>query len=348
MTNSADFLASPGRSLSRIFLAAAIVLASTCSPAGELTVYSSAEADNLKIFADAFAKAHPEISVKWVQGSTGAIQSRLIAEKDKPVADVVFAHTAGNMDALASAGLLQPYEPQGIERVSARFVDTRTPPAWVGLYGWASAICVNTTLARQQGLAAPTTWEDLLKPEYKGKIVMPNPGSSGTGALLLTGWVQMWGEEKAWAYLDRLNKNVAEYTASGSRPCEMVAKGDAVIGLSLPARGARLKAAGAPIDVLIAADGTGWDLQAVGIVRQTPNLADAKTFMDWAVSVPAMETYGANAELTAVRVRVRKPEFLPPNITEKMIKVNFQWLAKEQGRLVAEWQRRYATAATKN
>lgn len=348
MMFSGNFPAFPGRPLSRILLAATLTFASAINVAGELTIYSSAEADNLKIFADAFAKAHPEISIKWVQGSTGVIQSRLIAEKDKPVADVVFAHTAGNMEGLASAGVLEQYEPQGLERVSARFVDTRTPPAWVGLYGWASAICFNTALARQQGLAAPASWEDLLKPEYKGKIVMPNPATSGTGSLLLTGWVQMWGEEKAWAYLDRLNKNVAEYTSSGSRPCELAAKGDTVIGLSLPARGARLKAGGAPIDVIIASDGTGWDLQAVGIVRQTRNLADAKTFVDWAVSVPAMETYGANAELTAVRVRVRKPEFLPPNITEKMIKVNFQWLAKEQGRLVAEWQRRYAPSAPKN
>jgi len=155
----------------------------------------------------------------------------------------------------------------------------------------------------------------------------------------------MWGEEKAWAYMDKLNENIVMYARTGSAPCERAASGDAVVGLSLPARGARIKAQGAPIDVVLAAEGTGWDLQAVAVMQQTRNPGDARAFVDWAVSMPAMELYGVNAEVTASRVRVRKPEFLPPNISEKMIKVNFQWVAREQARILAEWKRRYGNKA---
>ena len=182
---------------------------------------------------------------------------------------------------------------------------------------------------------------------FKGKVIMPSPVTSGTGLLMVTGWIQMWGEDKAWAYMDKLNGNISRYTTSGSRPCELAGAGETAVGLSLPARGARIKAGGAPIDVIVASDGTGWDIQAAGIVRGSKNQADAKTLVDWAVSMPAMEFFGASAEVTALRVRVRKPEFLPPNITEKLIRIDFKWLVKEQGRIIAEWERRYGARIEK-
>ena len=347
MNRSRDLRLPRATTLPSVIAGLALAFDMTLVQAGEVTAYSSAEADTLKVFADAFSKAHPDILVNWVQGSTGVIQARLIAEKDKPVADVVFAHTAANMEALAQGDLLDPYGPPGVERLIGRFVDTRKPPAWIGLYGWASAMCFNTAIAAKDGLPKPATWEDLVQPVFKGKVVMPSPVTSGTGLLMVTGWIQMWGEEKAWAYMDKLNGNVSRYTTSGSRPCELAGAGEAAVGLSLPARGARIKAGGAPIDVIVASDGTGWDIQAAGIVRGSKNQADAKTLVDWAVSMPAMEVFGANAEVTALRVRVRKPEFLPPNITEKLIKIDFKWLAKEQGRIIAEWERRYGAKVEK-
>jgi iron(III) transport system substrate-binding protein len=42
-----------------------------------------------------------------------------------------------------------------------------------------------------------------------------------------------------------------------------------------------------------------------------------------------------------VTVKVQKMENVPTNIAEKMIKVDFDWVAKEQSRVVAEWRRRY-------
>ena len=60
----------------------------------------------------------------------------------------------------------------------------------------------------------PTSWQDLLKPEYKGKLVMPNPASSGTGYLHVASILQMMGEEKGWAYLDALDKNMEQYIKS--------------------------------------------------------------------------------------------------------------------------------------
>ena len=322
-----------------------LALAATGVQAGALTVYSSADADVLKIYADEFQRAHPAIKVEWVRDSTGIIQSRLMTEKAGTRADVVFAHTAANLVAIGQAGLLAPYAPAGLDRLNGRFLEKREPPQWVGLYGWASTLCVNTAQAQKTGLPPPRLWTDLVQPAYKGKVVMPNPATSGTGLLMVNGWIQLWGEDKAWAYMDKLHQNIASYTSSGSRPCEMAAAGETVVGLSLPARGARLKAKGAAIDVLIAEEGTGWDMQAAAIMKTTDNLKDAKIFMDWAVSKDAMEAYGRNAEVTALKVRVQKMEHLPANIPEKMVKVDFEGIAREKDRILAEWQRRYESKA---
>lgn len=326
-------------------LAFALTLGAGVASAATLTVYSSADADLLKAIAEAFGKDHPAIKVEWVRDSTGIIQKRLLAEKDKPQADVVFAHTAASMVALAQAGLLSAYAPKGVDKLNGRYLEKRDPPQWVGLYAWASAICFNSEAARKAGASRPARWTDLTQPAWAGKLVMPNPQTSGTGALMVNGWIQMWGEEKAWAFMDQLHRNISVYSTSGSKPCEQAASGDAVAGLSLPARGAELKTRGAPIEVVLAEEGTGWDMQAVGIVKGTRNLKDAQTLADWAVSSAAMEVYGRSREATALRVRVQKAANMPANVTEKMVKMDFEWVAKEQPRILAEWARRYGAKA---
>ena len=187
----------------------------------------------------------------------------------------------------------------------------------------------------------PRRWTDLTDPAYRGQITMPNPASSGTGFLMVSAWIQMWGEDKAWEFMDALHENVATYSHSGSKPCEQAASGEYVVGISFPFRGARLKSQGAPIEVIIPEEGTGWEMQAVAIMTGARNLEAARTFLDWSVSQGAMEAYGRQYEVTALSVDVDKPEHFPENIEEKMIDNDFSWAAREQPRIIAEWRRRY-------
>lgn len=113
------------------------------------------------------------------------------------------------------------------------------------------------------------------------------------------------------------------------------------MGLSLPFRGATLKAQGAPIDVIVAEEGTGWEMQVGAIMKNTKNLEDSKTFMDWIVSQEAMNVYGTRNEVTALPVSVAKHQHMPPGIETKLIKNDFEWAAKDLSRIVAEWRRRY-------
>lgn len=313
----------------------------TAAQAGQLTIYSSVEGDNLKVFSERFAKAHPDIKINWVRDSTGIIQARLMAEKDNPRNDVIFGHAATDLLALDALNQFLPYSPKGVDKLDARYRDKRAVPTWTGLWGFANAVCFNTVEAAKRNIPKPTTWADLTKPVYRGQITMPNPASSGTGFLSVAGWVQIMGKDKAWAFMDGLHANIASYSHSGSKPCNQVAAGEYVVGISLPGRAADLKAKGAPLEAVIPQDGIGWEMQGVSIMKTTKNEADAKTFVDWAVSEGAMEAYASMVEVVAYPVKTPGRAHMPPDVAKRMINNDFAWAAANKATLLDEWRKRY-------
>ena len=164
-----------------------------------------------------------------------------MAEKDNPQADVIWGTAATSMIIFNNEGMLEPYAPKGVEDVLPQFKDAGNPPAWVGVDTYLTAFCFNTQVAEEYGLPKPTSWEDLLDPVYEGHIVMPNPASSGTGFMFESSVLQGLGENKGWEYLSELDKNMAIYTKSGSKPCKMAGAGEYAIGISFAFVAARLQ-----------------------------------------------------------------------------------------------------------
>jgi iron(III) transport system substrate-binding protein len=247
------------------------------------------EADQLKAYKAAFEQANPDVTIRWVRDSTGIVTAKLLAEKDNPQADVVMGLAATSLMLLDKEGMLMPYAPAGLGKVDPAMRDPNEPPRWVGMDVWASALCFNTVEAEGKQLPKPASWADLTKPEYHGQIAMPNPASSGTGYLMVSAWLQMMGEEQGWAYMDALHENIAAYTHSGSKPCRQAGAGEYAVGLSFEYRANRTKQDGAPIDVVLPAEGLGWDMEATGIVSTTKEPEAAKKLADWATSPEANE-----------------------------------------------------------
>ncbi len=309
--------------------------------ATELTVYTAVESDDLQKYAQRFNQAHPDISIRWVRDSTGVMTARLLAEKENPRADVIWGLAATSLLLLDEEGMLHPYAPAGVEKLDPKFVDQNTPPAWVGMDAWVAAICYNTIEGEKQGVPMPTSWADLTRPEYQGHVIMPNPSSSGTGYLDVASWIQLFGEEKAWEFMDGLHNNISRYTHSGSAPCNLAASGEAVVGVSFAFRAARLKSQGAPIEIVFPSEGLGWDMEAAAIVKGTQNLEAAQTLMDWIVSREANEMYNEGYAVVAMPGVAKPIENYPVDIVERMIDNDFSFAAVNRDRILQEWQRRY-------
>jgi iron(III) transport system substrate-binding protein len=331
-------------------LAAAVVLAlagGTAVAKTTLTVYTAIEADDLKKYAARFNEDYPDIEIKWVRDSTGVVTAKLLAEKANPQADVIWGLAATSLLVLKPEGMLLPYAPKGLEKLSAQFRDKDNPPSWVGMDAWVAAICFNTAEAAKKNLPKPTSWKDLTKPVYKGQIVMPNPASSGTGFLDVSSWLQLFGEPEGWKYMDALHENIGVYVHSGSKPCTMAGSGEYPIGVSFEFRAARQKKQGAPLDIVFPSEGSGWDMEATAIVKGTKNLDAVKAFVDWTVTEKAMKLYNEGYAVLAVPGIAKPIEFLPANMLEHMAKNDFQWAATNRAKILAEWERRYNAKSEK-
>lgn len=315
----------------------------------KLTVYSALENEQLAPFKVAIEKAVPEVEVEWVRDSTGVITARFLAEKDNPKADMVLGLAASSMLLFEQANLLEAYTPAGSEQLRAGFRDTADPKTWTGMNAFLGVICFNTVEAKKAGIAQPVSWKDLLDPKYKGQLAMPHPASSGTGYLTVAGWIQTMGADAAWKYMDALHQNIAVYTHSGSAPCVQAAKGERIAGISLDTRAAKEKTNGAPLDVVLPTEGIGWDVEAFGIVRGTKHAAAAKKVADWAASKPANELYARWYPITAHPDVKNVPPNYPANAEARMVKMDFNEMAKQRASVLAEWSKRYeGKAAPKN
>jgi len=333
----------------RVAVAAALALAAVSAHAQktELLVYTALETDQLKAYTESFNKQYPDIELKFVRDSTGVITAKLLAEKANPQADAILGVAASSMEIFKGEGMLAPYSPTGFQKLTRNYSDGANPPSWVGQDVFAAVVCYNTVEGAKKGIPKPETWQDLLKPVYKGQITMPNPASSGTGFFDVSAWLQMYGEQGGWKYMDALHENIAQYTHSGSKPCRQAGAGEFVVGISFDFRGNDVKQKGAPVELVFPKEGLGWDIEAAGIMKNTKKMDAAKKLMDWVATKDANEHFAKNFALVAHPDVKPVLAHLPQDLDKRLIKNDFAFAAKNRDRILEEWQRRYAAKTEK-
>lgn len=317
------------------------VSAASAQARTKLVVYSTLEPDNIAEYKRAFEADNPDLEIVWIRDSTGVVTARILAERTTSTADAIWGLAVTTMTKLKAEGLLVPYAPANLAAIKPAFRDKADPPAWVGMEAWVAALCFNTIEATKHGLKRPTSWFDLTDPAFKGRIVMPNPASSGTGFFHVSGWLQMFGEEKGWSYMDALDRNIAQYQHSGTKPCRDAASGEFAVGISYELAGATLKTKGAPIEVLLLKEGGGWDMDTAAILKSTRNLAAAKRLMDFAASRKANEIYARFVSQVAIEGVGQPIPNYPEGVAKSMIRNDLEWAAANRDRIIREWQTRY-------
>lgn len=324
-----------------LFLFIAVISVISCKKNQELTIYTPLEEDQVPRYLSGFKAQYPDIKLNIIRDSTGVITSKLLAEKDNPKADVVWGCAASNLLVLDDEGLLEAYSPNGIERLAAEFRDSANPPKWAGIDAFMTSFTVNKDQLAKKKLKTPITYEDIIKPEFKDSIIMPNPASSGTGFLTVSGILQIMGEEKGWAYLDKLHSNIKYYTHSGSKPAVLAGKGDCIIGISFDYRGIIQKLKGDPVDVIFPKEGSGWDVEANALIKKRSIKPEAKLFLDWAISDMVMKEYNKSFAILSVSGVSNIPEGYPNEPMKQLAKNDLKWAAKNRSAILDKWINRY-------
>lgn len=314
---------------------------------GELTVYTAIEEELIPQYLESFEKIYPDIDLNIVRDSTGIITAKLLAEGKNTQADVVWGTAASSLLELDKKDMLEGYTPKDSEKILPQYKDSAQPEKWVGNTAFMTGIVVNTKELEKKGVDIPKTYADLLKPEYKGLIVMPHPASSGTGFLTVSAWLQMMGEEKGWAYMDQLHKNIGTYTHSGSKPAKLAAAGEYPIGISLVYTGVKQKEEGAPVEVILPEEGLGWEVEANALIKKEDKESEklAKAFLDWAITNDVMEQYyKANGFSTMNNSFEKLKNF--PDVADKMYANNdFTWAADSRSSILDKWENQYGKKA---
>jgi iron(III) transport system substrate-binding protein len=312
----------------------------------EITVYTALLPEQAKAYLQLFQKAHPTIEVNLVWEPTGILTNRMLTERQNPQADILWGLGVTSLVLLEWYDLLAPYAPAGLTRVQPQFRDIRTPPYWVGMTAWRLIFCVNSEQLTQLQLPRPTAWRDLSNPIYRGHVALPNPATSGPGYVLVDAVLQSLGKSAGWEYLDALHQNVVKYFRSSDAACQLSGTEDPVaIAVTADRAGLKQRRAGTPIEVIFPSEGSGWDLAANALVkrRSLSSKPAAKTFLDWAISDSAMQAYGQDATLTAVRLDSPPQPDIPRDLGQQLFDNDVMRSAAHRGHVLREWQRRYGT-----
>lgn len=240
---------------------------------GKVTVYMPSPAG----LADKMVALFTEqtgIQVDKFQGTTGEILARLEAEAANPVCDVAILASWSDGLAMKEDAKIQSYEPKERDKINEGWIDDDNM-----LFGYsASAVGViyNTTLF--QDLDAD--WADFADPKYADMIAIPDPEKSGACKDFLAGFVT--GYDNADKILESWAANGLAVPGANKAALEAVTtgeKGILIAGVDYNAYKGIAK--GEPLAIYYPAGGTVVNPRPAMIMKDAPNLENAKKFIDF-------------------------------------------------------------------
>lgn len=212
---------------------------------------------------------------------SGEIVAALEAEKNAGVADVTDLGL-GFANQVVQMGLSQPYKNSHWDEIPD---DAKDPNGlWAAAYWGAIGFCVNPALVNN----VPTSWADLLKPEYKDMVSMKDPRESGTAnSVVLAAAVGNGGDEtNVQPGLDYFKKMVAQGQMRAVSPSTSnIQKGEVPIALFWDFDClSKAKDTGLPLKLVIPSDGTFANRYVQFVTASAPHPNAAKLLIDLAFS----------------------------------------------------------------
>jgi len=246
-----------------------------------IVICASAEQYRNDAMQEQLSARFPQYNIIVMYMSTGKAAAKVFAEGPGTEIDILVGLETGYMNKIR--GNLADIT--GLSRIpymeNLTVADNRN--LWVTWERQAGAIIVNRDILNKYGLEAPETYEDLLKPEYKGLVAMPDPKSSGTGYFFYKNWVNLWGEEKTLAFVDQLHGNLKQFTESGSGPIKLLRQGEIAIGLALTFQAVSEINDNQPFEIVYPPQGSPYSLTGTAIIDTHQDKAGVREVYDFII-----------------------------------------------------------------
>lgn len=312
------------------------VLSAGSAEAAGLTVYCPMSEDDCGAVLKAF-KDDTGIESQFVRIGAGEILARIRAEKANPQAGLWLAGAADNFIQGASEGLLAAHKPKGIEKVDQRYVNK--DGFWTPISRSPIVFAYSQQVLDEIGAKPPTSWKSFADPGFKEGVALAHPASSGTAYVALASIVQLFGEDEAFTLMKEVDKNVVQYTRSGTAPSRMAANGEVALAMAFTQDVEAALAQGYPLGYSFPGEGTGFEVNAAAAVANAPEdqAKGAIAFLDWILTERGQAAMGATFRGPIVP-GYKNPDARIDLSNVKMIDYNFTWAGENRARLLERYE----------
>ncbi len=254
---------------------------------GQVVFYSAMIVNQaLRPIADKFGKKYPFLKMTYWRADSEDIAQKVSAEvrAGNVVGDVLEGTGVGEQ--AVQAGLLVPYTTPAMAAYPERYSDPTNmwTPTRLSYY----SIAYNTRLVPEAKV--PKSFDDLLDPQWKGKMAWRIGSASGT-PLFITNLRLAWGEEKARAYFEKLKEQkIVNFGAGSARTLvDRVIAGEYAIALNIFAHHPLIsKAKGAPVNSKLL-DPVASTAATMGVVKGAKHPHAALLLIDFVLSSEGQE-----------------------------------------------------------
>jgi iron(III) transport system substrate-binding protein len=285
------------------------------------------------------------ITVNYVRMSAGEALARLQAEKDNPTFDIWWGGPIDSQIAAKQAGVLEAYNSPNMANLIDPAKAKDPDNYWAGIYMGSLGFATNTNWLKEHPDAkAPTSWDDLLKPEFKGQLMVAHPSTSGTSYTALATVLQIKGETAGWEYIKKYAAQVSQYTKSGAAPAKFVGLGEGAVAVVFSHDIVNeIQNNKAPLVLTFPSEGTGYEIGGMAIVKGAKHPDAAKLWFDWAL-MPETQSLGPKYKAYQAPTVKGAVASMPELMQAKLIAYDFEWAGTNKKAFVDKFTNEIAKA----
>jgi len=302
---------------------------------GSLVVYGC-DPPQTPVYLAAFKKRYPEINVTSYLAGCWQIYNRHVTERGagKQAADVFFS-LEDVLTRMQDEGLLDPY----------RSPELKNFPAYAAPEGKhfqrvkALILGITANQAYLKDVPLPQDWFDFADPrkEWREQITFYDPRTSSAAFSLLAALHQNFGEEKTRSIYRGLIESGAELAPTTPAGLSKLLSGEKPLMFYIVNNhysGAVAK--GAPLQFIVPKSGTVVSPFSVSVLKDAPNPAAAKLFVDFMMN--EVQDIVQDANEYALRNGSRPPKGMPDLAEVKTLPLDVAAALKEQKQLIEMWK----------
>jgi len=286
-------------------------------PTGTVVLYTSVPTDIIDEVKAEFEKRQPGVELDIFRSGTGTVMGKIYEEIEagRIRADVIWVADFTVGEELKNAGHLLKYESPQAAEIMPSLKDKD------GYYCAARLLNMIIAYNTNEVKDKPTSYRDLLNPNYKGKVGLADPSYSGAALYTVATLVQ--SEEFGWDYFSRLYENEMQIIESNTPLNQAIVDGELWLGITIDfmARGLKIKDPDVPIDYVFPEEGAVLVPSPIAITKDSQNVAGAKAFVDFILSKEGQELMSAQG-VAPVRLDVTPPSGIPTITQMKIIPSN--------------------------